>query len=130
MSFLDINTDDAIEPKAVAGDEEYEVRLVSLEQSVNKKGNPYLLARLDIPSEPASKDLTHYMALPHGAMSEKELNNCKWNLKTFFEAFGMDTSGQIDLGQGVGNTTWAILGAKEDGTYGEQNNVKRFVRSK
>ena len=130
MSFLDIDTSDAVEPKAVAADEEYEIRMTSIEQSINKKGNPYLLPRFDIPSEAASKDFTKYLALPHENMTEKELNSCKWQLKNFFEALGIDASQRIDLDACVGETAWAILGVDSNEEYGDQNYIKRFVRSK
>lgn len=130
MSFLDIDLKDAVEPKAVPADEEYEIRLVSLEQSVNKKGNPYLLPRFDIPNVVGSKDFTKYLSLPHSEMSEKELNNCKWQLKNFFEAFGIDHTKTINYDEYIGNTAWAILGVSEDDEYGEQNYIKRFVKAK
>jgi len=130
MSFLDIDVTDAIEPKAVPADEEYQIRLISLEQSVNKKGNPYLLPRFDIPTVAGSKDFTKYLGLPHSGMTEKELNNCKWALKGFFEAFGIDHTQRIDYDSHIGTTAWAILGASEDEEYGEQNYVKRFVKGK
>jgi len=130
MSFLDVDVSDAIEPKAVPGEEEYEVRIVSIDQRINKSGNPFIFPRFDIPTEPSAKDFTKYLPLPHSDMTDKQVNNTKWGLKSFFDAFDVDPSGQIDLEDLIGKTAWAILGVSEDEEYGEQNFIKRFVVGK
>jgi len=130
MSFLDVDTSGAVEPKAVSGDEEYEIRIVGIEQRTNKNGGAFLFPRFDIPSEPTAKEFTKYLGLPTDEMEEKQRNNTLWGLKSFFDAFEIDSSGQIDLEECIGLTAWAILGVSESEEYGEQNFVKRFVGSK
>jgi hypothetical protein len=128
MSFLDIDLGDAKEPKAVAAGE-YQVRLTDLTSDNDKNGNPYILARLDIPSSAGSKDFTQFMGLPRASMTEKEANNAKWRMKTFFEAFGIDHTKKIDLDTIKGKMAWAILGVKPDDEYGDQNYVKKWVHA-
>jgi hypothetical protein len=130
MGFLDIDVKGATEPKAVSGDAEYQVRIVSIEQRINKSGNPFLFPRFDIPEEPTSKDFSKYLPLPCDGMTDKQVNNAKWGLKAFFDAFGIDAGKKIDIDDCVGSTAWAILGVSEDEEYGEQNFIKRFIKAK
>ena len=130
MSFLDIDVKSAVEPKAVSGDAEYQLRIVSIEQRINKAGNPFIFPRFDIPSEPAAKDFSKYLPLPCDSMTEKQVNNAKWGLKAFFEAFDINTGKKIDLDDCIGRQAWAILGVSEDEEYGEQNFIKRFIKAK
>jgi len=97
MSFMDIDTSDAIEPRAVPGDEEYEIRLIDMREGIDKNGNGY---------------------------------SAKWAVAEFKKAFGIPDNERGSLDKYFGSTAWAVLGAKEDLEYGEQNYIKRFVRSK
>jgi len=127
MGFLEgMNFDDVVEPTAVP-EGEYELRISEIAQDTNKNGEPYILPKFDIVSEPTAKTVTKYMALPSASMDEKKLNKSKLNLKRFFEALGVDAGGGIDLDALVGETVWAMLGLEEDEQYGEQNYIKKFV---
>jgi len=130
MSFMDIDTSDAIEPRAVPGDEEYEIRLIDMREGIDKNGNGYSMPRFDIPSVPAAKDFTKFYGHTRSDMSEKELNSAKWAVAEFKKAFGIPDNERGSLDKYFGSTAWAVLGAKEDLEYGEQNYIKRFVRSK
>ena len=85
-----MDLDDAQEPTCVEGGE-YKIRCVGFRK--DKEGNivrtynrdgydmPYVLVMLDIPSEPTSKDFTHFVGLPtteEGACTPKDLNQTKW----------------------------------------------------
>jgi hypothetical protein len=127
MGFLDINLSDAVEPNVVPGEEEYQIRLLSITEGTDKNGYPYILPRFDIPDHPTSKDFTKFLYLPRDGMDSKELNKIKWNLLNFLNAFNIDHSQQIDLNMVGGSTAWAILGVSENEQYGEQNYVKKFI---
>jgi len=130
MSFLDIDTSNAIEPKAVPGDEEYEIRLVDVREGIDKNGNSYSMPRFDIPSEPTAKDFTKFYSHGRPDMTEKETNGIRWAIATFKKAFGIPDNERGSLDRYFGNTAWAILGVSDDEQYGEQNYIKRFVTPK
>jgi len=130
MSFLDIDLNDVRKPEAVPANEEYQIRLLGITSGEDKNGYPYILPRFDIPSQPTSKDFTKFLYLPREDASEKELNNIKWNLKMFFDAFDIDYTQQINFDTVGGKTAWAILGLSENEQYGEQNYIKKFVTAK
>jgi hypothetical protein len=112
---FDINFDDVQEPYAVKPNEEYKLRIVDICIDYDKNGNPYLLPRFEIVDEPYAKEFTKFFRLPCTDMTPKELNNCKFALKRFFEAFEIPTSGgTIDTDDIIGLEGWAILGIEED----------------
>jgi hypothetical protein len=127
MGFLDIDLSDVKEPNAVEGGE-YLVRIVDITEGIDKNGHPYFQALLDIPQEPYSKLFTHFVALPYEGVEEKRLNEIKWRIKIFFEAFDIDYSQPVNYEEIKGLQAWAILSTSDDPTYGTQNSVKRFVR--
>lgn len=130
MSFLDVDLNGTIEPTVAPADTEYQIRLVAITEGNDKNGNPYILPRFDVPDLPASKEFTKFLYLPREGLTEKEANNIKWNLVSFFTAMGIDYTKRIALDEVCGNTAWAILGISQDAVYGEQNYIKRFVSGK
>lgn len=127
MGFLDIDLNDAVEPKASSAGEHL-VRLVDLTKDIDKNGHPYLLARLDLPKEPTAKDFTQFLGLPYQGQDEKQANQAKWRLKSFSEAFGIDFGVINSADEVKGRTAWAILGVGETDEYGEQNYIKKYVK--
>ena len=130
MTFLDIDVSDAQEARAVPGDEEYNLRIVSIDQKDDKNGLPYILPRFEVPAEPTSKEFTKFIRLPYDGMSAKDLNKCKWALKSFFEAFNIPLVGERNWDDYLGNEGWAILGFEETDEWGEQNFVRKFIGPK
>ena len=128
MGFLDIDLDDAQEPTVIEANSEVQVRVTSAETGTDKNGHPYLLIRCDVPDEPASKDFTYFLRLPHAGMDGKQLNNTKWRLKLFFKAIGEDPKSLDSPEDLQGKTFWAILGVSESDEYGEQNFIKKIIK--
>lgn len=136
MTFLDIDTTEAVEPTAVAGDKEYKIRIVGfIEKEIDNEmqkiwltrtGKPCMMPVFEISSEPTAKEFNYYIGLPHDEMSEKEKNNSLWALEKFKKCFNVP-DGKVDLDDIIGNEGWAILGLKEDEQYGEQNFIKKFI---
>lgn len=127
MGFLDIDLSDVQEPSAVPGDAEYKLRIVDVRQADDKNGNPYILPRFEIPEEPSAKEFTKFLRLPHEGLDAKQLNSAKWQLKLFFDAFGVDPSSLNNVDDLVGEEGWAILGLEDSDQWGEQNFVKKFI---
>jgi len=129
MGFLDIDFNDVQEPTAVPGDEEYKLRIVDVRQADDKNGAPYMLPRFEIQGEPAAKEFTRFLRLPHDGLDAKQLNSCKWQLKNFFEAFDLDPN-MASIEDMIGAEGWAILGLEESEQWGEQNYIKKFIAPK
>ena len=71
MSFiLDVDTANAPEFKSLPEGSEVELRIVSAEMKNSKAGDPMLALRLDIPQEPLSKDINHFIMLPTNSDDE------------------------------------------------------------
>ena len=130
MGFLDFDLNDAQEPTAVPGDQEYKLRIVDVKEGLDKNGAPYLLPRFEIPAEPAAKEFTKFLRLPHSGLDAKQMNSAKWALKVFFDAFDVDASMMSSPMDLVGHEGWAILGMEESDEWGTQNFVKKFLASK
>lgn len=127
MSFLDVALDDVPELKALE-EGEYEVQITSADiGESDKTGGKYLMLRLEVPTEPESKDFTHVLMLPADGDSEKQRIKRLSRLKEAMEAFGYDYSQGIETDALEGLTSWAYLAVEESGEYGEQNRVRRFV---
>jgi len=128
-TFLDVDTGDAVEPKAVPGGE-YQLQIVGAIMGVDKNGHDYFLPTFGILNEPYSKDFTKFFGVPHDEMNEKQINAAKFNLGAFKDCFGIK-KGKFSMDEILGNTGWAILGlGKEDPEYGVQNYIKKFIAPK
>lgn len=127
MAFLDMNFDDVVEPTVAAADAEYKLRILDVKEGTNKNGEPYLMPRFEICDVVGAKDFAKYLGLPSPSMDAKKLNNTKYGLKTFMDAFEIDYAS--DPADWVGSEGWAILGVEENEQYGPQNYVKKFVKA-
>ena len=134
MSMLDIDVSDAEEPKAVPGNEEYRLTIISMRVAVDKGGFDFVLPTFDIPDEPLAKPFTKYLRLPTPKLreekGEKAFKTAAWNYKLFLQCFGMDPGRKFEADEMVGNTGWAILGVEETDEYGDQNFIKKFLAPK
>ena len=127
MSFLSLEDLDNSQELGVAEPGEHEIRITDVKQDDDKNGKPYLLPRFELADGSKTKDFTKFLRLPFPEMEPKQLNNCRVQLKKFFQAFQIDYHGDIDLEGMIGLTAYAILGVEEDEQYGENNYVKSFV---
>ncbi|MCK5607082.1 hypothetical protein KAR91_34680 [Candidatus Pacearchaeota archaeon] len=132
MSLIEnLDLDEAKEPTVVDANEEVELRIVSCRKDNNKNNEPYIMPRFEVVGDDYAKEFTKYLNLPTSNMGAKQLNQCKWGLKAFFECFRIDHTRSIDHEQDLpGETGWAIVGVGESEEYGEQNYVKKFIAPK
>ena len=138
MDYSDENLEEGKELIAV-DDGEYTVRIKDWKSDddgrikmEDKNGNPFMMPILEIINcEEAdySRDIMHYLPSPTADMTPKERNNAKFNLRTFFEAFGIDYHQAIDPEETLGMEADALLTVMPDTGYGESNKVKRWIIS-
>jgi len=140
--FIDLageNLEEGKELQAVA-EGEYRVRIKDWKTDDDgkivkrtDKDFPYIMPVLEIincPEAEYSKDLTHFLWMPHDEMDAKQRNNCKFALHEFWTAFGIDYRQKIDPESVIGAEADALLIVSPDTGYGEQNKIKRFVTSR
>ena len=121
--FLDFNG--VYEPTTVSKGE-YQLRVLEAEVKTSQKtGGDFIQLRLDIPSEPKSKDITHVMMLPTASDDAKKKNGRLAAVQNCFKACGMDNVSNIN--ELIGATPWAILDEEESTDFGKQNRIKKFV---
>lgn len=131
-SFVDIATDDAVEPIAVDPGE-YLVRIIGCRKDkednvlrTDKNGGKYFMPMFELPNEVAAKTFSHFVRIPDNNMDEKQLNSAKWELESFKQTFGL-TEGGFDLNALEGLEGYAILNKEDSADYGEQNRIKKFI---
>ncbi len=128
MSFiLDVDTSNAPEFKSLPAGTEAELRIVTAEVKNSQNGDPMLALRLDIPAEPYTKDINHFIMLPNDKDDEKTKAQKQNRLKDFKACFKLPASGPISKEDMEGAKGWGILSEEESDEYGKQNKVKRFV---
>jgi len=135
MSMIDpseFDLENVEEPKALPDGTEAKLRIVSVRKAQDKNDLTYFQPMLEVPDEPLSKDFTHFLHLPNKSeMSTKRYNQARFNLKVFMECFEQDPSRGFDpLEDWPGAEGWAILGVKESDEYGQQNYVKKFIKTR
>ena len=127
MSIIDMDVSGAVEPTVVEPGT-YQLTLLNGDSKVSDKGFAYVSCMFEIVGQPTAKDVFHTFFLPQEGDSEKRVNNKKFQLKKFYDAFGIDSvGGKVDLDQAKGKQGWVNLGAKEDAMYGPSNNIRDFV---
>lgn len=125
MAFLDF--DGVYEPETVPGGE-YQLRVLKAEikqQKPEKGSGSFVQLRLDIPSAPKSKDITHVMMLPGQQDDPKQKNSRLAAIQNFLKACGFDNVNNI--AETEGSSCWAILTEEDDPEYGKQNRIRKFV---
>ena len=127
-TFLDVETGDAVEPKALPAGE-YKIHVVDVRMDTDKNGHPYMLPRFEIVGEPTAKDFTRFHGLPHPELTEKQLNSCIWDIGQFKKCFGIP-DGKVPLNEMIGSEGWALLGMKDNQEYGEQNTLRKYILPK
>lgn len=129
MSLLDLNLGD-IPDLVVVEPDEYELRVLFIEQVTASTGKPMISARFEILGEPNAAEVYHNFMLPTGSEDERQSNNMRRRIRQFFEAFDIDFTATVDLVDVVGLTGWAILGERDDEEYGKSNTIRRWVTRK
>lgn len=129
-TFIDLgDLSDVPEQIAVASGE-YQLRGISLElrkQKPEKGTGSFLMALMEIPSEPNSKLISHVMMIPDDSNQERTKNARLRAIRDFRVAFGLGISGPLNFRDFEGALGWAVLVEEEDPQYGVQNRVRKFT---
>ena len=129
-TFLDFGMDlnDVPDLRTLPDGTECQVQLTGIEVR-NRKNGPgqFLYCNFDVVGEADVKGIGQTYMLPTPADDEKRKRNRLAAIRDLYRAFGIPTSGQVELGVYIGNIAWAILGEEDGGEYGMQNRIKRFT---
>ena len=130
MSILDLtgaDIDNTFEPEVLPKGEEVELRITGVNKDKNKNGEDYIMPFYEVVGMPRVKEFGDYLPLPNSNMNEKQLNQARLKLKSFFIAFGIDYTGEVNLDECVGATGSAILGMGKDMDDQPQNKISKYV---
>jgi hypothetical protein len=123
--------DDVQEPKAVeAGEYKLAVLSVRSGETAEEKGaRSYWLVTFEIPSEPDSKDFTHFLWVPgSGKHTPKQLRDDKWKLQQCMQCFALPYDRPfVPAEDWPGAEGWALLSKTFSPKYGWQNQVDNFI---
>ncbi len=125
--------DDAVELSTVRSGE-YKVRLLQINEGIDKNGSEYVQPRLEIANDLYTKDFTYFIGLPGPYDDAKQMNKKKLKINDFCLAFGtrMQTISEFKelckSGDLIGMEAWAVLKEKESDEYGMQNEIVRFIK--
>lgn len=123
----DEGLDDVVEPYALPDGTEAQLRIMNIHSKKRDDGTQYWLVTLETVEHPFAKLITHFVELPQYVGNPRQKNNARFRLKSFCEAFDIDTRGSLKLDDLVGREGWAILSLQRSEQYGEQNRVARFI---
>jgi hypothetical protein len=139
-SFIDVDTSDAQEPYAVK-DGEYKVRCTGFIKKTletddgeaeviiwnNSNDEPCFMPIFEVVGHPMAKEFNHYVPVPHAGLDKKALEQAKWRIEELKRAFGVKAGAKFDVESLEGKEAWAFLVKKEEGEYGEQNRIRKFI---
>ena len=130
MSMLDPTEwelEDSHEPFALRDGTEAKLRILEVQKGVDNE-REYLTIRLEVPEEPYSKDITHWLNVPSRKMDAKHLNVARNDMLKFCQCFEIDRTRPFDPTEDwVGLEGWCILGLRKSEQYGEQNRIGKFI---
>lgn len=132
VSFLDFGSDDVGETPDLhtIPEQEAKLELSGLRAGVGKdSGNPYWMATLIIADDPNAASITHVMMLPTAEDDARRVQQKNRSRKYFCQAFGIPTSGKVDIDAYIGREAWAFVTEEEDSgsQIGRRNRVRRWV---
>lgn len=123
------NVDDSQEAYALKAGTEARLRIIEVRKQTRDDETEYYVVRMEVPSEPYSKEITDFLDIPSRGLDAKRLNDARQKMKIFTEAFGLDLSRPFDpMEDWVGCEGWAILTLRNREGYGEENRVGKYVR--
>jgi len=137
MSMLDVSNqmdeiEAAEEPTIAEAGEEYKLRIIGCREGIDKNDLDYFAPLFEVVGAPMVKEFSGFIHVPDkGKMDEKKYQRSLYAIKVFASCFDIDLSRPVDYKDDLpGLEGWAILGAKTDDTYGEQNTIRKYIVSR
>lgn len=134
MSMLDLTQmqdeiEDSQEPTVADSGTEAKLRIVGVNSDYDKNDNEYFMPLFEVTDAPMVKEFSDFFHVPNrDKLTPKQYARSLNKIKNFTKAFGIDISRPIDYEDDLpGHTGWAILGARKDDEYGEQNTIRRYI---
>ena len=131
MSMIDPNEwslDDSQEPYALKDGSEAALRIIDVRFDTRDDNSSYYTIRMEVPSEPFSKEITDWLNVPNRELDAKRLNVARRRMLHFMQCFSIDTTQLSDpLEDWPGQEGWAILNLSKSDQYGEQNRITKYI---
>lgn len=122
------NLDDAQEPYALKDGTEARLRILEVTHHERDDKTEYLNVRLEVPDEPYSKEIAHFLNIPTPGLDAKRSNQARSDMDKFLHCFNIDRTRPFNPSEDwVGEEGWAILGIRRTDAYGEQNKINKFI---
>jgi len=86
----------------------------------------WIRVTLECPSDEMSKDISHFISIPHPDDPPKKRNFKLHMIEDFTTAFGLSNDEWLDPETWSGRQAEAILGTKNDEKFGNQNTIKQL----
>ena len=131
MSMIDPtewSLEDSQEPYALKDGSEVILRIIDVRLDKRDDDSEYYTVRMEVPSEPYSKEITDWLNVPSRNLDAKRLNTAQHKMKSFMLCFSIDTGKLTDpLEDWPGQEGWAILNLTKSDQYGEQNRIAKYI---
>ena len=126
------NLEDSQEPYALKDGTEALLRVIEVRKLTRDDGDTeYYVVRLEVPTEPFSKEITDFLDIPSRGLNAKRLNAARQKMLNFSQSFGFDMSRPFDPSEDwVGLEGWCILSLAKSDLYGEQNRISKYLRAR
>jgi len=120
--FLDFNLEDVPDVTLAPDNTEHQLTCRSCEYNEEKH---YLRLIFEFADDPTVEDIFHYASLPKETDEPKTELFKKRNLKALCEALQVPLSFE-DPAEFVGRSMWAVIGIRDNETYGRANEIKKI----
>jgi hypothetical protein len=131
---LDLGVDlETVPPQHAVPAGEHLLTLVDCEvrqQKADKGSGKFIIAQLEVSSDPDAKLISHVMMLPAASDKERKVKNRLRNIGDFYKTFSIPSSGPVKFSDYLGNQGWATLTIENSTEYGDQNRIGRFIPKK
>lgn len=125
--FFNPDFSDTHEEVALADGSEALLRLQGVYAGTDKNGNPFKRLVYEPVEEPYAKPLSFFLFMPTANDSARVRNRKNLTLQRWMQAHKLE--GGFNWAEIIGTEVWAILRLTQNEKYGEQNEVKEWVRS-
>ena len=129
---IDFSSEEVSESSVINDGTETTLRITNAKKSPTKKGDKEgITLFFESVDYPESEDLMEWIEIPTAERLEedpKESNRARRRLIALYECFGLEQSMEDE--EFVGMTGDVIVTVRENETYGTQNKIQTFIKSR